>query len=161
MNTDTPSALRPTEERQQWLRTLACSTEGELSTALADSEVASAVAASVVVASVELRKPEVGLVMVTGRVGGSGEPFGLGEMTITRCVVQVGDAMGVGYVRGRAPQHAQNIALADAMLQGDLHDEILARVVEPLAQRQVERAALRAADVAGTQVQFLTMVRGN
>jgi alpha-D-ribose 1-methylphosphonate 5-triphosphate synthase subunit PhnG len=156
MNTDKPSALRPTEQRQQWLRTLACSTEDELSTALADSEVA-----SVVAASVELRKPEVGLVMVTGRVGGSGEPFGLGEMTITRCVVQVGDVMGVGYVRGRAPQHAQNIALTDAMLQGDLHDEIVARVVEPLALRQIERSALRAADVAGTQVQFLTMVRGN
>jgi alpha-D-ribose 1-methylphosphonate 5-triphosphate synthase subunit PhnG len=156
MNTDKPSALRPTEQRQQWLRTLACSTEDELSTALADSEVA-----SVVAASVELRKPEVGLVMVTGRVGGSGEPFGLGEMTITRCVVQVGDVMGVGYVRGRAPQHAKNIALTDAMLQSDLHDEIVARVVEPLALRQIERSALRAADVAGTQVQFLTMVRGN
>lgn len=124
--------------------------------ALADINVA-----CVIGTAVALRKPEVGLVMVTGRVGGSGEPFGLGEMAITRSVVQVGDVMGVGYVRGRAPQHAQNIALTDAMLQGDLHDEIVARVVEPLALRQVEREALRAADVAGTQVQFLTMVRGN
>jgi alpha-D-ribose 1-methylphosphonate 5-triphosphate synthase subunit PhnG len=156
MNTDEPSVLGPTEQRQQWLRTLACSNEDELSRALADINVASAIGTAVA-----LRKPEVGLVMVTGRVGGSGEPFGLGEMTITRCVVQVGDVMGVGYVRGRAPQHAQNIALTDAMLQSDLHDEIVAYVVEPLAQRQLERAALRSADVAGTQVQFLTMVRGN
>jgi alpha-D-ribose 1-methylphosphonate 5-triphosphate synthase subunit PhnG len=156
MNTDNPSALRPTEQRQQWLRTLASSTAEELSVALGEVDVA-----SVVVSRVELRKPEVGLVMVTGRVGGSGEPFGLGEMTITRCVVQVGDAMGVGYVRGRAPQHARNIAVTDAMLQGDRHEEMIARVIEPLALRQVERAALRAADVAGTQVQFLTMVRGN
>src|SRR4029077_20069402 len=31
-----------------------------------------------------LRKPETGLVMLRGRAGGSGQPFNLGEMTMTR-----------------------------------------------------------------------------
>jgi alpha-D-ribose 1-methylphosphonate 5-triphosphate synthase subunit PhnG len=141
----------PTQQRQQWLRTLACSTETELIDLL--GEVDGAVT--------ELRKPEIGLAMVTARVGATGEPFGLGELTVTRCVVQVGDALGVGYVRGRAPIHARCIAVADALLQGSLHDEILARVVKPLVLAQRQRSSLSAAEVAATQVQFLTMVRGN
>ncbi|MGF1538144.1 MAG: phosphonate C-P lyase system protein PhnG, partial [Elainellaceae cyanobacterium] len=36
-----------------------------------------------------LRSPEVGLAMVRGRAGGDGEPFNLGEITLTRCVVQM------------------------------------------------------------------------
>jgi alpha-D-ribose 1-methylphosphonate 5-triphosphate synthase subunit PhnG len=146
-----PPKGTPTEQRQQWLRTLACSTEIELIGLLGEVDAA----------VTELRKPEIGLAMVTARVGATGEPFGLGEMTITRCVVQVGNALGVGYVRGRAPQHARCVAVADGLLQGDLHDEILARVIEPLAVRQRERSASRAAKVASTKVQFLTMVRGS
>jgi alpha-D-ribose 1-methylphosphonate 5-triphosphate synthase subunit PhnG len=146
-----PPKGTPTEQRQQWLRTLSCSTESELTDLLGEVDAA----------VTELRKPEIGLAMVTARVGATGEPFGLGEMTITRCVVQVGNALGVGYVRGRAPQHARCVAVADGLLQGDLHDEILARVIEPLAVRQRERSASRAAKVASTKVQFLTMVRGS
>ena len=36
-----------------------------------------------------LRSPEIGLTMVRGRAEGTGQPFNLGEMTITRCVVQL------------------------------------------------------------------------
>ncbi|NEQ98674.1 MAG: phosphonate C-P lyase system protein PhnG [Cyanothece sp. SIO2G6] len=36
-----------------------------------------------------LRSPETGLTMVRGRAGGTGQPFNLGEMTITRCVIQL------------------------------------------------------------------------
>ena len=43
-----------------------------------------------------LRQPEVGAVMVRGRVGGTAEPFNLGEMTVTRASVQLAD----GAVRG-------------------------------------------------------------
>src|SRR3546814_7025972 len=54
-----------------------------------------------------LRRPEIGMVMVRGRAGGTGERFNLGETTVTRCAVQiaggqVGDGyVGYGYVAGR------------------------------------------------------------
>ena len=38
---------------------------------------------------VALRAPETGLVMVRGRIGGTGAPFNVGEMTVTRCSVPV------------------------------------------------------------------------
>uniref|UniRef100_UPI0019543B91 phosphonate C-P lyase system protein PhnG n=1 Tax=Klebsiella pneumoniae TaxID=573 RepID=UPI0019543B91 len=34
-----------------------------------------------------LRAPEIGLVMVRGRIGGDGAPFNLGEATVTRAAV--------------------------------------------------------------------------
>src|SRR5690606_11649682 len=36
-----------------------------------------------------IRPPETGMVMVRGRMGASGAAFNLGEMTVTRCVVQL------------------------------------------------------------------------
>ncbi len=139
--------------RQEWLRVLACAEPPELASALEPFLVECA-------SAVELRRAEVGLALVTGRTGATGTPFGLGEMTLTRCVVQVGKAMGVGYVRGRAPDHARNVALADALLQGDNHPDVHSAVVVPLAAAQVRRRAQRAADVDTSRVQFLTMVRG-
>ena len=99
--------------------------------------------------------------MIAGRVGSTGSPFGLGEMSLTRCVVHVGDSMGVGYVRGRAPEHARTIAMADALLQGPRHDEVVAAVVAPLAEALRCRRAQAAAAIETSRVQFLTMVRGD
>src|SRR3546814_6848810 len=66
-----------------------------------------------------IRPAEAGMVMVRGRVGGSGAPFNLGEMTVTRCVVQLADgSTGHSYVAGRSKPHAELAALADALLQG-------------------------------------------
>ncbi len=39
-----------------------------------------------------LRQPEIGAVMVRGRVGGTGAAFNLGEMTVTRASVQLATA---------------------------------------------------------------------
>jgi alpha-D-ribose 1-methylphosphonate 5-triphosphate synthase subunit PhnG len=36
-----------------------------------------------------LRAPEIGSVMVRGRAGGTGAPFNLGEMTVTRCALKI------------------------------------------------------------------------
>ena len=38
---------------------------------------------------VELRAAETGLVMLRGRIGGDGDPFNLGEATVTRAAVQI------------------------------------------------------------------------
>ncbi|TMV64265.1 phosphonate C-P lyase system protein PhnG, partial [Thioclava sp. BHET1] len=46
-----------------------------------------------------LRPPEIGSVMVRGRMGGTGAAFNLGEMIVTRCSLKLADgAVGHGYV---------------------------------------------------------------
>jgi len=52
-----------------------------------------------------LRRPEIGLVMVKGRISGSGAPFAAGEMTVTRAAVRLESGqVGIGYVGGRQPR---------------------------------------------------------
>jgi alpha-D-ribose 1-methylphosphonate 5-triphosphate synthase subunit PhnG len=109
-----------------------------------------------------LRAPEIGLVMVQGRAGGTGAPFNLGEMTVTRCSVELGDGrVGHAYVPGRDRRHAETAAVIDAMLQDPaawpaLEEGIIAPL---LAAREARRSAARAR-ASRTRVEFFTMVRG-
>src|SRR4051812_28913485 len=67
-----------------------------------------------------LRKSESGLAMVRGRAGGTGAPFNLGEMTMTRCAVRLDDrppTTGLSFISGRDPRRAELAALFDALLQ--------------------------------------------
>lgn len=108
-----------------------------------------------------IRPAQVGMVMVRGRMGGSGAPFNLGEMTVTRCVVQLADGRsGHSYVAGRSKRHAELAALADAHLQGADGAEWRQRIVDPLESRQAEQARRAAALTATTKVDFTTLVRG-
>lgn len=141
----------PNEERKEWLRVLSCAEPKALIEALnpVNDEV------------IELRKPETGLVLVKGRIGSTGSPFGLGEMTVTRCIVQIDQAMGVGYVKGRDGEHARAVAIADALMQGTRSQEVRSTVIEPLQRDQAALAASRQTDIETSRVQFLTMVRGD
>ena len=108
-----------------------------------------------------IRPAEIGMVMVRGRTGGSGAAFNLGEMTVTRCVVQLeGGPRGHGYVAGRGKSHAELAALADAHLQGECQDYWLAHLIEPL--EGIQRAARNEQEArsAATAVNFVTMMRG-
>jgi len=109
-----------------------------------------------------LRPAEAGMVMVRARAGGTGGRFNLGEMTVTRCAVQVeGGAAGLAYVAGRDRRHAELAALFDALLQDDdRRPELEARVVAPLARAQAEAAELASRKAAATKVEFLNLVRG-
>lgn len=108
-----------------------------------------------------LRRPEVGTVMVRGRAGGTGAPFNLGEMTVTRCAVQLDSgAVGHGYVQGRSQDKARAAALVDALMQGDQAETIRAGVLTPLADHVAAATSKRAAKAAATKVDFFTMVRG-
>ncbi|CAB3776742.1 Alpha-D-ribose 1-methylphosphonate 5-triphosphate synthase subunit PhnG [Paraburkholderia ultramafica] len=116
-----------------------------------------------------LRPPEIGLVMVRGRVGGSGDPFNLGEATVTRATLRLrvpGDAdadaaVGVACHLGRDRRRAELAALADALLQLPEHHAALHRqLIEPFAAQQAARRAERQQDAAATRVEFFTMVRG-
>ena len=108
-----------------------------------------------------LRPTEVGLVMVQGRVGGTGGRFNLGELPVARAAVRLPDGtLGVGYVAGRDCDHAELAALADAMIQHESWKADLESVV--LTPLEAELAAARAGKgrkAAATKVDFFTMVR--
>jgi alpha-D-ribose 1-methylphosphonate 5-triphosphate synthase subunit PhnG len=147
------------EARRGWLAILAKAELGELEDAwhvLAEKP-----------AYRVLRRVETGLVMVRGRIGGTGQPFNLGEMTITRAAVQLLDGSGratcagFGHVAGRAPRKAELVALFDALLQDPArHAAISGALVASLAEKQTAAKLERAAKCAATKVDFLTMVRG-
>ncbi|WP_178113455.1 phosphonate C-P lyase system protein PhnG [Pseudomonas xionganensis] len=108
-----------------------------------------------------IRAPEIGMCLVRGRMGGTGSPFNLGEMSMTRCVVRLADGRtGYSYVAGRDKQHAELAALADAHLQGSEQPHWLSRLIEPLAAVQHAQQVAKAAETATTQVEFFTLVRG-
>ena len=108
-----------------------------------------------------LRAPEVGGVMVRGRTGGTGQPFNLGEMTVTRCALRLESGeVGHGYVQGRDKAHAERAALCDALMQTEAAAGLREAVLTPLAAEMAERRAARARKAAATKVDFFTMVRG-
>ncbi|MEL6246777.1 MAG: phosphonate C-P lyase system protein PhnG [Cyanobacteria bacterium J06627_15] len=112
-----------------------------------------------------LRPPETGLTMVRGRAGGTGQVFNLGEMTLTRCVVVMGEepdaVTGFGYVAGRDKQQAERVAVCDALLQQDSWQAVLLQqVIAPLQQLAAHHRATVEQQTAATQVDFFTMLRG-
>jgi len=110
-----------------------------------------------------VRAPEIGLVMTRGRMGGTGEPFNLSEMTVTRCSVRLANGtLGHGYVAGRAKSSAEIAAVCDALLQSSEHAaRIQSDVIEPLIAERAARDEERARKAAATKVEFFTMVRGD
>jgi alpha-D-ribose 1-methylphosphonate 5-triphosphate synthase subunit PhnG len=108
-----------------------------------------------------IRRPETGLVMVQGRVGGDGQAFNLGEATVTRAAVRLASGeMGFACVLGRDPEKARLIALCDALVQTDAAPVIEREVVAPLRARLAAAEQLAAARTAATRVDFFTLVRG-
>ena len=108
-----------------------------------------------------LRRPEIGLVMVQGRISGTGAPFCAGEMTVTRAAVRLDSGeMGFGYVRGRDARHAEIAAAVDALGQrADWTERLEAGIVAPLADEAQARHRLIAARAAATRVDFFTVAR--
>jgi alpha-D-ribose 1-methylphosphonate 5-triphosphate synthase subunit PhnG len=108
-----------------------------------------------------LRAPEIGMVLVRGRMGGVGDAFNLGEMTVTRAAVRLDSGeTGIGYVAGRNRRHAEIAAAVDAMMQAPaLRPAVDGAVVERLASAQSDRRDAAARKAAATKVDFFTMVR--
>ena len=106
-----------------------------------------------------LRGPETGLVMVRGRAGGSGPPFNLGEMTVTRCTVRLASGVvGHAYIAGRNERQAELAAVADALLQDPaLNGAMRDSLIRPLADAQREQRLTRAEKAAATRVEFFAM----
>lgn len=109
-----------------------------------------------------LRSPELGLVLVRGRMGGLGDAFNLGEMTVTRAAVRLESGeTGLAYVAGRERRHAEIAAAVDAMMQSPaLRPQVETPVVARLHRAQDERRSLAGRKAAATTVDFFTMVTG-
>lgn len=108
-----------------------------------------------------LRGPEVGAVMVQGRIGGTGQPFNLGEMTVTRCSVRIASGqVGHAHVQGRDKAHATRAAVVDALMQTDGAAAFRDQVLTQLTAEETAARALRASKAAATKVEFFTLVRG-
>ena len=139
-----------TEERRRWMAVLARAAADEIAGLLADLPP--------LPAPERLRAPETGLVMVRGRAGGDGASFNLGEMTVTRCAVRLGEAVGHGYVAGRDKRQAELAALLDAALQDPARrDALMDGVIAPLAARQQAARDAEARKAAATRVDFFAM----
>ena len=68
--------------------------------------------------------------------------------------------VGIAYVQGRS-RHAEQAAVADALLQlSEWHEAVQRQLIAPLARSREERMARQAQVAARTRVEFFTMVRG-
>lgn len=110
-----------------------------------------------------VRGPETGLVMIRARTGNSGGRFNLGEMTVTRCTVNVGQGvMGHAFIGGLSHEHARMAAVFDALLQlSDWSDTLRRRLVIPLQKERQAYLARRRDEVQPSRVDFFTLVRGD
>jgi alpha-D-ribose 1-methylphosphonate 5-triphosphate synthase subunit PhnG len=137
--------------RQQWMSLLASAKPARLETLFPRQRFPN---------FVYLRRPETGLMMLRGRIGGTGSPFNMGEATVTRCAIRLGNGtVGHGFVMGRSHEHALGAAICDALLQGPDSD-IAETVLAPLTQERAERERDLALKNAATKVDFFTLVRG-
>ncbi len=142
------------DARRHWMSVLALSTVDEMEAAWRRVEDPPAYTC--------LRGPEVGLVMVRARAGGTGMRFNLGELPVARCSVQVARGpLGHAWVRGRSLRHAELAAAFDALLQDPARRPTLeATVVAPLAGALEARRRAALERAAATRVEFFTLVRG-
>lgn len=140
-------------ERRRWLSILAKAQPGEVLGAWEALDARPEYRA--------LRSPEIGMVLVRGRMGGTGDAFNLGEMTVTRAAVRLESGeTGISYVAGRDRKHAEIAAAVDAMMQSaDLRPTVEGAVIAKLARAQDERRDTAARKAAATKVDFFTMVR--
>ncbi len=108
-----------------------------------------------------LRPPETGLVMVRGRMGGTGSAFNMGEMSATRCAVQLeGGTVGIAWVAGRSARHAELAAAFDALLQQpERRDGLEETVIAPLESAERARREEDRVNAASSRVEFFTMAR--
>jgi alpha-D-ribose 1-methylphosphonate 5-triphosphate synthase subunit PhnG len=140
--------------RKALMATLAHAQPQEIANGLKAAEVASDY--------VELRPVETGLVMVRGRIGGDGQPFNVGEATVTRAAVRLASGeVGFSYLLGRDCDKARLAAICDAVWQNKAKRAAIEHcVLAPIRARQEAERTRKSAQTAATRVDFFTLVRG-
>jgi alpha-D-ribose 1-methylphosphonate 5-triphosphate synthase subunit PhnG len=107
-------------------------------------------------------KPETGMIMVQAKADGSNSRFNLGEVTVSRCVVEINKKyMGTAWIMGSDLRHAELAALFDGMLQDPAtHDKLQNSLVKALKTKQTAKNQQLAQDASDTRVEFFTLKRG-
>lgn len=109
-----------------------------------------------------VRGPETGLVMVRGRVGGGGDPFNLGEATVSRATVRLASGeIGHGQLLGNDREKARLAAIFDALHQRPEHRPAVDQLIDAVESRIHAEDRKHAEQTAATRVDFFTMVRGD
>jgi alpha-D-ribose 1-methylphosphonate 5-triphosphate synthase subunit PhnG len=141
-------------DRQRLMRICSQASVAELSAAL--ERLAPLPAIEVV------RQPELGLIMLRGRIGGDGAPFNVGEATMSRAVVRLASGeLGFSFLLGRSLERARLAAVVDALGQSSVfRDKLETVLIAPVTQRVNAERAVHRAETAATRVQFFTLVRG-
>jgi alpha-D-ribose 1-methylphosphonate 5-triphosphate synthase subunit PhnG len=148
----TPSA--PVSDRKAMMAVLSRARTSEIAAGLA--------ALAEPLDHVELRPAETGLVMVRGRIGGDGQPFNVGEATVTRAAVRLATGeVGFSYLLGRDHERARLAAICDALWQNEAKRAAVERhVLAPIRARAEAERSHQREQTAATRVDFFTLVRG-
>ncbi|MES5098445.1 phosphonate C-P lyase system protein PhnG [Agrobacterium sp. BA1120] len=113
-------------------------------------------------AATPVRGPEIGTVMVRGKIGGGGAAFNLGEASVTRATVKL-DSGEVGHsvVLGRDQAKARIVAHLDALRQRpDWVSRIDCEIVRPALAVMEDEQRRKAEETEATRVDFFTVARG-
>ncbi|SER85692.1 phosphonate C-P lyase system protein PhnG [Rhizobium sp. NFR03] len=112
--------------------------------------------------AIPVRGPEIGAVMVRGRIGGGGAPFNLGEASVTRATVKLESGeVGHAIILGRDIEKARMVAHLDALGQLDAWQAVIETdVVAPALALDAAARQQRAEETEATRVDFFTLVRG-
>ncbi len=147
---DTPAVAA----RQKLMRICAAATEAELEAAFQQLDPRPD--------AVDVRPAETGLVMLRGRIGGSGAPFNVGEATVTRATVRLRTGeTGFSYLLGRSTSRARLAAIIDAAGQNPTYRLPLERhLIGPVTTRMERESRIAREETAATRVEFFTLVRG-
>ncbi|RVK89399.1 phosphonate C-P lyase system protein PhnG [Sinorhizobium meliloti] len=108
-----------------------------------------------------IREPQFETVMLRARADGEGGCFNLGEMTVTRCSVQLEDrTVGIGCIGGRDKRHAAIAAVVDAMMLDGSWLESARNIV--LSAQEADRISQSevATKVRETEVSFSMSIAG-
>ena len=139
------------EARRDWLATLVSVPASEVIAASNEFDF------SVVI----LKGPEVGLLMINGRIHSTGRPFHLGEVSLTKCVLRDDQGLlGYGHIIGRNKQQAKAIALFDLALQRNDSAEAALIRLNAWKEDVAKIDTMESEAVEETRVDFFTMVRG-
>ncbi len=151
MDMQAPAATE--EDRKNWIALLGSADPADLETALKN------------LAGIEytgIVKPESGMLMVQARADGTGSRFNLGEVTVSRCILEVsGKYQGVGWIMGSDLRHAKLAALFDGLLQDPRYRPVIEKgLLSILEEKQKARDNQLLKDASDTRVEFFTLKRG-
>lgn len=112
--------------------------------------------------AVPVRGPEIGAVMIRGKVGGGGAAFNLGEASVTRATVKLASGeIGHSIILGRDERKALIVAHLDALRQiPDWVGQIDSKIVRPALDAMNAGKLRRAEETEATRVDFFTVARG-